>query len=276
MNEKSEKKNEKGRQLPVSILLLFLAIVGITAATTAWFTIADHTRVQSMSLDIFSGYSLRFDLEPHKKLEEYKKTLTFQEICDYTLSKENNGSKKYSLEPVTTRDCQAFTLENGTQVEKNSGKYMEFVLNFMSADDMVVHLTSASSEGKKDGTLVISEEEDFPKALRISFTAGNKTSVYSPGNRTESAPPGTTIFGLPDGDKMIYNDSNALFALKAYHNQPVTVRVWLEGTDQACTDKLRGVKYSIRLRFAGTDSQNRLLDGKEKKDHTTKNKKQNI
>ena len=35
-----------------SILLVLLALVAITAATVAWFSIADNTRVRTMSLDL--------------------------------------------------------------------------------------------------------------------------------------------------------------------------------------------------------------------------------
>ena len=40
-------------------------------------------------------------------------------------------------------------------------------------------------------------------------------------------------------------------------DKAVEVHIWMEGTDLACTDELKGSNYSIRLRFTGekTDDQ---------------------
>ena len=46
-------------RLYTSVLLVLLALVAVTAATVAWFSIADNTKVKSMSLDIVSGTDLR-------------------------------------------------------------------------------------------------------------------------------------------------------------------------------------------------------------------------
>ena len=75
-NNKKEGK-EAGRRLYLSILLVLLTVISITAATAAWFTIADFSRVRSLGLDIHSGSNLRFDLDPHQQLEDYVKTLHF-------------------------------------------------------------------------------------------------------------------------------------------------------------------------------------------------------
>ena len=67
-------------RLYTSVLLVLLALVAVTAATVAWFSIADNTKVKSMSLDIVSGTDLRMDLDPHETLEEYVKTLSFDQM----------------------------------------------------------------------------------------------------------------------------------------------------------------------------------------------------
>ena len=74
-------KETNGRKLiTTSVLLFLLALVSVTAATAAWMTIADRTRVRSMRMDITTGANLRFDLYPHETFEEYVKTLTFEQI----------------------------------------------------------------------------------------------------------------------------------------------------------------------------------------------------
>ena len=62
-----------------SILLVLLALVSITAATVAWFSIADRTKVRSMSMEITTGVNLRFDLDAHDTFDEYVKTLEFEQ-----------------------------------------------------------------------------------------------------------------------------------------------------------------------------------------------------
>lgn len=48
-----------------------------------------------------------------------------------------------------------------------------------------------------------------------------------------------------------------MFSLKEGQDKAVKVHIWLEGTDPRCTDALKKARYSIRMRFTGTD-----MDGK--------------
>ena len=74
-------------RLYTSVLLVLLALVAVTAATVAWFSIADNTKVKSMSLDIVSGTDLRMDLDPHETLEKH---------CLSTRLPNESGRKKVS------------------------------------------------------------------------------------------------------------------------------------------------------------------------------------
>ena len=100
--------------------------------------------------------------------------------------------------------------------------------------------------------------------MRISFTADGVTKVYDPGLGVgNSARIGNAmVFDLPSANTMIYNDENGLFYLKANEDKPVTVRVWMEGTDEMCDDSLKEGNFAIRLRFEGTDQNNNRLDGR--------------
>ena len=57
---------------------------------------------------------------------------------------------------------------------------------------------------------------------------------------------------------MKLTEDNAMFSLKEGTDKEIKVHIWMEGTDPACTDELRGSDYSIRLRFTGEvpDDQN--------------------
>ena len=79
--EKARDTNKKIRnRLTITILLILVALVALTAATAAWFTIADHARVQTMNLEIESGKELRIDLYKRRNFEDYVRTLSFRDI----------------------------------------------------------------------------------------------------------------------------------------------------------------------------------------------------
>lgn len=253
-----QEASDTRRLVTTSVLLALLALVSIVAATTAWMTIADRTRVRSMRMDITSGANLRFDLDARDSFEQYVRTLSFQQIAQRIQQEQGFSPADTPLTPVTTGDCVSFTLENGAAA--NTGDYWEFTLHFMATQDMVVHLTSADGSDGSGGTRIGSNIPALPQALRISFTA-EQTSIYDPGmGNTTGQIPGGRGFGLPEGGAMTYHEGNALFTLKKDVDQPVVVRVWLEGTDEACTDDLRGADYSIQLRFVGTDENGNPLD----------------
>ena len=238
---KVQKDKMDGKQMVhTSILLVLLALVSITAATVAWFSIADRTKVRSMSMEITTGVNLRFDLDAHDTFDEYVKTLGFEQIGERIEQEKGFKMSEVPLEPVTTTDYAEFTFENGTVVSPEKGAYLEFTLNFMSTQDMDVYLTTEDSSGKTDGTKIESSNPELPNAMRISFTSDNETMVYDPGN----------------GDVDI-----RLFSLKKEKNQPVIVHIWIEGTDEACTDALRGADYQISMRFVGKDENGNVLDG---------------
>ena len=252
-------KETNGRKLiTTSVLLFLLALVSVTAATAAWMTIADRTRVRSMRMDITTGANLRFDLDPHETFEEYVKTLTFEQIAERIKAEKEFDPRETPLTPVTTKDCEKFVLEDG--YDAKTEYYLEFTLHFMATQDMIVHLTTADSDAGGDGTLVSSETAGVPDAIRISFTA-EETSIYDPGmgGGSTQGEAGRT-FGLPSGDAITYTGDNALFPLTANEDKPVILRLWLEGNDEACTDAIRKADYSIRLRFIGTDENGNLLE----------------
>lgn len=262
-----KEKNNTRRLLTTSVLLALLAFVSVTAATAAWMTIADRTRVRSMRMEITSGANLRFDLDAHDSFEDYVKTLSFEEIAARIAQDQGYDPKTHPLTPVTTRNFETFVLENGTAAKKEY--YLEFTLHFMATEDMIVHLTSASSSGGSDGTRVESQRQGVPDAMRISFTEAD-ISVYDPGLGDTSTPiDGGKQFGLPSGGTVTYNNGNALFSLKANEDKPVVVRVWLEGTDPACNDSIRNADFKIWLRFIGTDENgNPLIDQRNDKHRT--------
>lgn len=244
-----------------TVLLLLLAVVGISGISFAWFTLADFTRVSTMRLDITNGSNLRFDVVGHEDIEEYYKTLSVERIRDYVLGNHGYDLTTTPLEPVTTVDYSVFTFEKGDPADINSGVYVEFPLHFMAAKDMYVHLTSENSPGNSDGTLVSAEDARLSNALRVCFTVNGQNYIYDPGMGEGSVTDGNgRIFGLNDADNMVYSNDNSLFYIEAFTDQEVRVKIWLEGTDEGCVDDIKKQNFTMKFRFAGTDEDNVLVE----------------
>ena len=112
--EKSRDTNKKIRnRLTITILLILVALVALTVATAAWFTIADHARVQTMNLEIESGKELRIDLYKRRNFEDYVRTLSFRDIDGKIQGEKGFSMATTPLRPVTTANASAFTYKNG-------------------------------------------------------------------------------------------------------------------------------------------------------------------
>lgn len=254
-NKKIQNKKNVRQRVYISFMLTLIALVAVTAATVAWFSIADRTKVNTMGLDIVADVEMRMDLDAHDTIDQYVRTLSFESIQNRIQREKGFSMSATPLSPVTTSDYSTFIYENGKVAEATEGSYLEFTLHFMAAKDMIVHLTSADSDtGKGDGTMVSSSVAALPQAMRISFTADGQTWVYDPGAGDFLSSSGAVrVFGLASAADMKVADNNALFTLKEGEDKPVVVHIWLEGTDPQCTDELKKADYSIRLRFTGTD-----------------------
>ena len=98
-----------------SLLLVLLALVAVTAATVAWFSIADNTRVRTMGLQIIADPDMRMDLDAHATIGEYVKTLSFEQIAARIQKEKGFSMKTTPLKPVTTSDAKVVTCEQGSR-----------------------------------------------------------------------------------------------------------------------------------------------------------------
>ena len=249
-------KEEKTRTWSTSILLLLLALVSISLTTLAWFTIADNTRLRGIHMDVTTGPAMRFDLDPHDTFERYVKTLTFAEIAGRVQQVYGYSISDTPMSPVTTGDCSVFTFEDGTVVPADKGTYITCTLHFVALQDMYVHLTSAHAGNTQNGTSISSPKAGMKESMRIAFVTQGKTWIYDPGMRGDQSVTKGNVktFGLPDASNMSYTEDNEMFFLEAEKDLEVQMYIWLEGTDEYCTNELKGSLYSIALRFQGTDA----------------------
>lgn len=234
-----EKKNSTRQLVPTSILLLLVALVAVLAVTYAWFSIADNTRV-NLSMDVTTGKFIRVDMEAHEGYEDYKPSLTFEEIKNYVLTHEGRDYSNIVLEPVTSENGRTFTFEHGEPVETKDGVYIEYTLHFYSLDNVYVHLSALNSRDRVDGTKITSNDDAaVGRAMRISFTDKNgKTHIYNPkGNINYTK----------------YKKDTIICEITPEKDEPVVVRIWLEGNDPECTNAIKNMDFALQMRFEATD-----------------------
>lgn len=263
MKETTEQKGRLSRRTLITLLLALAALAGVTAATLAWFSIADMTHVGTLRMDITSGAALRIDVGAHDEFTDYLQTLPFERIGAVVQSQYGYDMRTQPIKPVTTSDGSTFTLRGGKVEPASSGAYWEFTLHFCASEDMYVHLTSDHSPGNEDGTRILSDWADLPASMRIAFTMDGQTMVYDPGMGGGAFRSGQLKnFGLQSPGNMVYNDENLLFFIEEGKDKPVLVHIWMEGTDEACTNELKNSDFAIRLRFEGTDADGNRIDGR--------------
>lgn len=229
------------RKLTTTMVLVLFALVAIAMATFAWFSIADSAKTRMLMIDVNADGSLRFDLDEHATFDEYVHSLGFDQISARIASEKGVDIDASKLKPVTTSDYQTFTFEDGSTADPATGAYLEFTLHFMSSTDLRVRLTGQDGNGGVSGTRFSSETQGMASAMRMSFTADGHTWVYDPNGAGGSSGAATA--------------TSDMFDLIKDTDKPVTVRIWLEGTDSNCTNMLKGANYSVSMRFEGIEEQ---------------------
>lgn len=249
--DRNQTKDLKQR-LSVTLVLVAFALVAIAMATFAWFSIADNAKTRMLAMTASSDGSLRFDLDEHDSFDQYVSTLGFDAISSRISSELGVDVDASKLQPVTTSDYENFTFEDGSTATAQSGAYLEFTLHFMSLNDCVVRLTGENGNSGEPGTAFTSSVSDLPACMRLSFTADGQTWVYSPRSAPGAAASSgsATVFGLDSGAA---TDASSMFSLMASVDKSAVVRIWLEGTDENCTNMVKGADYSVSMRFEGVE-----------------------
>lgn len=255
--KKNRKKLRKRKRLIA--FLSILAVLGLTTATYAWFTVNTFAGVQDFELKISTADDLRVSMDNHgSDIEQYTHEITNQMLNNYLRKNYNLTLEDILLDPVTTTNGKNFTYENGRKADPNdkAGSYFEFECYFIATRDMHVHLSTESVDengNKGKGTSVTSSspapQNDVIRANRIAFDPnGGSVKTYEP--HKASAVTSLSTFDLPSGN-MTYNNSNDLFTLDKLTPKKVAVRLWLEGEDPECVNRIQKSQLTVRLSFAG-------------------------
>jgi hypothetical protein len=249
-----EKVNIRVRRKTSWILLLF-SLMCLIMVTFAWFTISTLANVQKLDMEIGTSPDLRISTENHgSNWDEYIKTVTGKMIDKELTDRFKTTMNDQVLDPVTSSNGKKFYSQGGTEMERNENSFLEFDLYLISNKDLDVHLTSQGEDGTNGikgssvSTTETGDKADVVKAVRFSFTnESNQTVIWEPNKGTAVAGQNTFDFANP----MVYNSSNQICSLKKLVPQKVTVRVWFEGEDPQCVNRIQEATMSAILTFGG-------------------------
>lgn len=207
------------KKFRASLLLLLAAVISITTATYAWFSLSNTTVVQDMTVQVATSTALKARTAPSANLNDYASTITnemvegalgfkLEELRLWPLTSGNG----YNLYTQSTN-----SVSGASAVDPKSKNYLELKLWFMADTDMNVYLNADNSPGltgaDADGTMVFSagtntsSQEPVEKCARISFTpmalrsggsvtnASDYTVVETPSIYEPNKDGGTTLNG---------------------------------------------------------------------------------
>ena len=254
----NDKKRILRRRKRLIISLSLLAILGLSTATYAWFTVNTFAGIEDFEVKISTGEELLVGMEDYgTDLSKYTHTITNEMINSY-LRKQGTNLDEIILDPVTTTNGSRFTFEHGNPAQANKA-YLEYECYFIATCEMWVHLTTESAEDQEDsGTKVTSNspapQNEVTQAARVDFeSARDGVATYEP----NKGAPSTSLktFDLPRGT-MTYSDDEMLFHLDEMTPTKVTVRLWIEGEDPQCDDDIQEANLRVQLSFIGCDENN--------------------
>lgn len=238
-----------------SWVLLLVSFMSLVLVTFSWFTISTLANVEKLQMEIGTAPDLRISTENHgSNWDSYLKTVTGAMIDKELTDRFNTTMNDQVLDPVTTSNGRTFFSQHGNPQECNENTFLEFDLYLIANKDLNVHLTSRGEDGTNGikGTSVstreVGDKADVVRAVRFSFTNENgQTVIWEPNKGTAVANQRTFDFTNP----MVYDNSNQICSLKKLQPQKVTVRVWFEGEDPECVNRIQEATMEAILTFGG-------------------------
>lgn len=253
-----------------------IILLALVSATYAWFTLSATNELDMLEVNAHAGTMLRFDTYNHgNDYDSYLHTVTSERIDRALSNKDRHTLDELKLEQLTSGDGVTFYRRSPNEKKglpitfERSDGILAVDFWFIADNDMYVHLTSLS-EGEDEGTEVKPADdreasEYAYNCMRISFVSEDgEKAIYEPSGQNDTKVVGqaaagelTKVFTLPAGDEFKYSDDNKLFFLEKGKAKKVTMYVWIEGEDPDCVEKACTGSVDIRLRFVGTDEDNK-------------------
>lgn len=251
-------KLKRKTKLKTVVLLFLIALLTLSTATLAWFTLNTFSAVDKLEMQVTTGADLRVAIENlGTDISKYYKVLT-NEMVNQHLRTANTEISKILLDPLTSSDGVNLFTQKHVQKAGNTGGYLEFPIYFIASKEMYVHLTTDGVEEQNmPGTSVTTTETgikaDVVNAVRVSFApVDDAVKIYEPNKGTPVANQSTFDISKP----MNYSNATRFLHLDPLSPKQVMVRVWIEGEDPQCDDDIQSAQLTVALTFCGTDENN--------------------
>lgn len=286
-NNKKNKKHAVFRYIRKNLTVILLIImVLITVGTFAWFSVSNNPRVQNLALvaDHAGNLQIADDLGTGPG--------TYGDVLDLSSATDSDYMKSVRLSPVTSNDGATFyapvydannIVNSVTEITdanelKNSYIYEKtFYLKASSGDGSTgsgttyeVALVGPGNGGDmgsyilRDGT----EGDTAAYAVRISFTVNGSTYVYEPNCDVHNTETDTATHSVDStyGKYTVYQqnssgvfldpgtgNSKVLFTIQENVDTKVTMRVWMEGTDDDCANSVGATMVKGQIQFISNE-----------------------
>lgn len=233
------------KSLIVSIAVLCVCALSLTAASFAWFTTSNTAKIDTINFEVSQRSGL--ELRGSAANAEWKSTLTTADFL--TLPGELNDA--------STADLTNWFVKNERDeiVAKpgdDNSRYIELSVDIRKAKTGVENETAPTV--KFDGTYALKVTTDnktgLDSALRLGYKNNGATTIVATSNDAQikghsSADVIADLTSTASGSAQIVLADNG----DNYWQTSVKFYIWVEGTDSACVDGNSGVSVQFKTGF---------------------------
>ncbi|MBQ4521464.1 MAG: hypothetical protein IJA10_00720 [Lachnospiraceae bacterium] len=289
--KKKSKKHAVFRYIRKNLtVILLIMMVLITVGTFAWFSVSNSPRVQNLALvaDHAGNLQIADDLGTGPG--------TYGDVLDLATAEGADYMESVRLSPVTTTDGATFyapnydsanTVSSVTEITDHSeliNTYIyekSFYLKASSGDGSTGSGTSyevalvGPGNGVDIGSYILRDGTDGSDtaayAVRISFTVNGNTYIYEPNCEVHNTDTDTATHAVDStygkysafqqNSSGVFLDpgtgnSKVLFTIQENVDTKVTMRVWLEGTDDDCANSVGATMIKGQIQFISNEVTN--------------------
>ena len=284
--EKVKKKKISGYFRNTILLMMLLTMIA-GVGVYAWFSVSNKAKVEKLSLIADHQGNLQIADDLGNGPGVYSSSLDLKDASGAILSpvtskdgvkffSPNYDSVSQSVTSVTeitdsTELKKYYVYEKSFYLKAGSDK-QNTVANIVRTYDIA--LFGVNSNNKEEGCRIYQSSngnETAANAIRISFTLQDgSTYVYEPNCDAHNADTNRAVNGIDSSYgtfSKIYqqrangtfvvspktNESEKLFTMPENVDVKVIMRIWLEGTDNDCTNSIESDTLSGQIQFISTE-----------------------
>ncbi|MGN1137990.1 MAG: hypothetical protein ACI4RM_00955 [Ruminococcus sp.] len=255
---KNCKANKK--QLIMSVVSLFMAVVILVATTFCWFCLQEAETTGTLNVDAGNGLRLNYNNDNSSKVE-ITENMVFKPVSSvmgqnlyfpsdggfFTESNIIDKTKEITYRSATAGDKNVFFL----QYDFSLTAFADDTEVFMDPDETHIYYRGKSTA--VDAMRVAFIYDNGKGSVIMNPTQSNRTveavevANYGTGECISTSPQVSQPFKYYTAGQ-----GHELFKMQAGENQKISVVIWLEGTDPECKNKIIGNDLDINIKFTTT------------------------